>query len=47
MRQGKFRQKEPMGTAKRLAEEVERGLAGALPELRKTAVRKLTLAVGA
>lgn len=36
-----------MGTVKRLAEEVERGLAGALPELRKTVVRKLALAVGA
>ena len=36
-----------MGTVKKLAEEVERGLAGALPGLRKTVVRKLALAVGA
>ena len=36
-----------MGTVKKLAEEIERGLAGALPQLRKTVVKKLALAVGA
>lgn len=36
-----------MGSVKRLAEEVERGLVEALPKLRKTVVRKLSLAVGA
>jgi hypothetical protein len=36
-----------MGSVKRLAEEVERGLGAALPKLRKTVVRKLALAVGA
>lgn len=36
-----------MGTVKRLAEEVEGGLIEALPKLRKTVVRKLSLAVGA
>jgi hypothetical protein len=36
-----------MGTVKRLAEEVERGLGEAHPGLRKTVVRKLSLAVGA
>lgn len=36
-----------MGTVKRLAEEVERGLTAALPQLRKTVVGKLSLAVGA
>jgi hypothetical protein len=36
-----------MGTVKRLAEEVERGLRGTHPELRKTVVSKLALAVGA
>ncbi len=36
-----------MGTVKKRAEEVARGLAGALPGPRKTVVRKLTLAVGA
>ncbi len=36
-----------MGTVKRLAEEVERGLKDALPKLRKTVVKKLSLAVGA
>jgi hypothetical protein len=39
--------KEPMGTIKRLAEEVERGLGEAHSGLRKTVVRKLSLAVGA
>jgi hypothetical protein len=36
-----------MGTVKRLAEEVERGLQETLPRLRKTVVKKLSLAVGA
>ncbi len=36
-----------MGTVKRLAEEVERGLREIDPELRKTVVSKLSLAVGA
>ncbi len=36
-----------MGTVKRLAEEVERGLRESHPELRKTVVSKLSLAVGA
>lgn len=36
-----------MGTVKKLAEEVKRGLARALPGLRKTVVGKLALAVGA
>lgn len=36
-----------MGTVKRLAEEVERGLKETLPRLRKTVVKKLSLAVGA
>jgi hypothetical protein len=36
-----------MGTVKRLAEEVERGLGEAHPGLRKTVVRTLSLAVGA
>ncbi len=36
-----------MGTVKKLADEVERGLAAALPGLRKTVARKLSLAVGA
>jgi hypothetical protein len=36
-----------MGTVKRLAKEVERGLSEALPKLRKTVVKKLALAVGA
>ena len=36
-----------MGSVKRLAEEVQRGLGEALPKLRKTVVRKLALAVGA
>ncbi len=36
-----------MGTVKRLAEEVERGLREIHPKLRKTVVRKLALAVGA
>jgi hypothetical protein len=36
-----------MGSVKRLAEEVQRGLGDALPKLRKTVVRKLALAVGA
>lgn len=36
-----------MGTVKRLAEEVKRGLGEAHPGLRKTVVRKLSLAVGA
>ena len=36
-----------MGTVKKLADEVERGLAAALPGLRKTVVGKLSLAVGA
>jgi len=36
-----------MGTVRRLAEEVGRGLKAALPRLRKTVVRKLALAVGA
>ena len=36
-----------MGTVKKLAEEVRRGLAGVLPQLRKTVVKKLALAVGA
>jgi hypothetical protein len=36
-----------MGTVKRLAEEVERGLGEAHPGLRRTVVRKLALAVGA
>ena len=36
-----------MGTVKKLAEEVQRGLAGALPQLRKTVAKKLALAVGA
>jgi len=36
-----------MGTVKKLADEVERGLAAALPGLRKTVVGKLALAVGA
>jgi hypothetical protein len=35
-----------MGTVKALAEAVERGLTAALPQLRKTVVRKLSLAVG-
>jgi hypothetical protein len=35
-----------MGTAKRLAEEVERGLGETHPKLRKTVVKKLSLAVG-
>ena len=38
---------EAMGTVRKLAEEVERGLERALPGLRKTVVRKLALAVGA
>jgi hypothetical protein len=36
-----------MGTVKKLAEEVKRGFAAALPQLRKTVVNKLALAVGA
>ena len=36
-----------MGTVRRLAEEVERGLHEALPGLRKTMVGKLVLAVAA
>src|SRR5512137_3214641 len=36
-----------MGTVKKLADEVERGLADALPGLRKTVAGKLALAVGA
>ncbi len=36
-----------MGTVKRLAQEVERGLEETHPELRKTVVSKLSLAVGA
>ncbi len=36
-----------MGTVKRLAEEVERGLGEIHPKLRKTVVSKLSLAVGA
>lgn len=36
-----------MGTVRKLANEVEHGLAGALPRLRKTVVGKLALAVGA
>ncbi len=36
-----------MGTVRKLAEEVARGLAEALPGLRKTVVGKLALAVGA
>ena len=36
-----------MGTVKKLADEVDRGLLGALPGLRKTVARKLSLAVGA
>ena len=36
-----------MGTVKRLAEEVERGLRESHPERRKTVVSKLSLAVGA
>ena len=36
-----------MGTVKKLADEVERGLAAALPGLRKTVVGKLSLVVGA
>jgi hypothetical protein len=36
-----------MGTVKRLAKEVERGLRKTHPELRKTVVSKLSLAVGA
>ena len=36
-----------MGTVRRLAEEVERGLKTALPKLRKTVVDKVALAVGA
>jgi hypothetical protein len=36
-----------MGTVKRLAEEVERGLGETHPKLRKTVVKKLSLAVGA
>jgi hypothetical protein len=35
-----------MGTVKKLADEVERGLAAALPGLRKTVAGKLALAVG-
>jgi hypothetical protein len=36
-----------MGSVKRLAQEVERGLRETLPKLRKTVVHKLALAVGA
>jgi hypothetical protein len=36
-----------MGSVKRLAQEVERGLQETLPRLRKTVVSKLALAVGA
>ena len=36
-----------MGTVKKLADEVGRGLAAALPGLRKTVAGKLSLAVGA
>ena len=36
-----------MSTVKKLAEEVQRGLAGALPQLHKTVLKKLALAVGA
>lgn len=36
-----------MGTVRRLAEEVARGLNTALPKLRKTVITKLALAVGA
>jgi len=36
-----------MGTVRKLADEVERGLVAALPGLRKTVVGKLSLAVGA
>ncbi len=36
-----------MGTVRRLAEEVGRGLKAALPRLRKTVVGKVALAVGA
>src|SRR5512139_1425593 len=36
-----------MGTVRKLAEEVERGLETAHPRLRKTLTRKLALAVGA
>ncbi|WP_254899417.1 hypothetical protein [Methylomagnum ishizawai] len=38
---------EAMGTVKKLAEEVRRGLEQVLPGLRKTVVRKLALVVGA
>ena len=36
-----------MGMVKKLAEEVQRGLAGELPKLLKTVFKKLALAVGA
>ena len=36
-----------MGSVRRLADEVERGLMAALPGIRKTVLRKLSLAVGA
>ncbi|MBZ4194594.1 MAG: hypothetical protein LAE24_09860 [Candidatus Contendobacter sp.] len=36
-----------MGTVRQLAEEVRRGLNTALPDLRKTVVNKVALAVGA
>ncbi len=36
-----------MGAVQRLAAEVERGLRDAHPKLRKTVVRKVSLAVGA
>ena len=35
-----------MGTVRRLAEEVERGLGETHPGLRKTVIKKLALAVG-
>jgi hypothetical protein len=47
LRRLNFTPRNPMGTVKRLAEEVERGLREMHPELRKMVVSKLSLAVGA
>ena len=47
LRRLNFATRNPMGTVKRLAEEVERALRETHPERRKTVVSKLSLAVGA
>ncbi len=47
LRRINFAIRNPMGTVKKLAEEVERGLRETHPKRRKTVVSKLSLAVGA